>query len=374
MNFNLTSEQEALSDSLRRFIERDYTFDKRRAIMDSASGISTEVWSKMAELGWLGAGLSEAAGGFGGGSIENALIAEALGRGLVVEPFIANAVLALQTLAALGDAEPVAELVASLVAGELKLVLAHFEADSRGDPLVVATAVQRGAEGWHLSGAKSLVLGAPSADKLLISARTGTEAEAISLFVVAADAPGLTSNVYRLLDNSRVADLKLNNVPAELIGLQNGALPAIERGIDEATLAVCAEAVGIMDTALFMTRDYLKIRQQFGQPIGNFQALQHRMADMLIELELARSMVYQGLAALSSDDPDVRRRGVSAAKAMISEAGLFVTRQSIQLHGGIGMTEEYAIGHFYRRMFVIAQLFGNSDTHLARFADLSWAG
>ncbi|MDF8334594.1 acyl-CoA dehydrogenase family protein [Novosphingobium cyanobacteriorum] len=373
MDFNLTTEQEALSDSVRRFVERDYGFDKRRAIMDSADGISAEIWNKMAELGWFGAGLSEDAGGFGGGAVENALIAEGLGRGLVVEPFIANAVLTLQTLAALGPFEGREVLVEGIVAGTHKAVLAHGEADARGNPRIVATKATKADGSWSLSGAKSLVLGAPSADTLIVSARTGPGDGDISLFRVDPAAAGLSANVYRLLDNSRVSDLKLDGVVGTLIGPEGGALSAIEAGIDHATVTLCAEAVGAMDTALFMTRDYLKTRQQFGQPIGNFQALQHRMADMLVELELARSMVFQGLAALVEGDADQRRRGVSASKVMIGDAGLFVGRQSIQLHGGIGMTEEYAIGHYYRRLFVIAGLFGNADIHLVRYGDLSWA-
>lgn len=367
MDFNLTTEQQALRDSVRRFIKRDYTFDKRRAIMDSADGISADVWAAMAELGWLGAGLSEEAGGFGGSAVENALIAEELGRGLVVEPFV-PAILAAQLLAALPDFDGRGELIEGLVMGTHKIVLAHGEADARGDPRRVETSAVRDGDDWILTGTKSMVVGAPSADRLMVSARTEN---GISLFLVEPDAQGLSSKVYRLVDNSRVADLALVKVPARLVGGEGGALPAIEAAIDHATVVLCAEAVGAMEAALFMTRDYLKTRQQFGQTLNNFQALQHRMADMLVETELARSMVLQGLAALAQGDADARREGVSAAKAMINEAGLFVTRQSIQLHGGIGMTEEYAVGHYYRRMFVIAQMFGNTDTHLVRFIDLA---
>jgi alkylation response protein AidB-like acyl-CoA dehydrogenase len=372
MNFNLTSEQEALADSVRRFVERDYGFDRRRQIMDGATGISEDVWTAMAELGWFGAGLPEQAGGFGGDAVDTALIAEGLGRGLVVEPFIANAVLALQTLAAVGPFDGRENLIEAVIAGSEKIVLAHNEMVARGDPRIVSTTAVSDGDGWRLTGSKSLVLGAPSANQLLISARTGANADDISLFLVAPDAPGLMANVYRLLDNSRVSDLTLDGVSGKLVGPQNAALPAIEAGIDQATVAICAEAVGAMDTALFMTRDYLKTRTQFGQVIGNFQALQHRMADMLIELELSRSMVFQGLSALASGDADSRRAGVSATKAMVGDASLFVGRQAIQLHGGIGMTEEYAIGHYYRRLFVIAHLFGNADTHLVRFGDLTF--
>jgi alkylation response protein AidB-like acyl-CoA dehydrogenase len=369
MDFNLTTEQEALADSVRRLTERDYSFDRRRSIMDSEHGISADIWACMAELGWLGAGLSEEAGGFGGGAIENALIAEQLGRALVVEPFVANAVVGLQTLAALGEFEGRDRLVETVVSGQGKIVLAHNEADARGDTRHVETEARLQGQDWLITGAKSLVLGAPSADQILVSARTP---EGVSLFLVDTGATGLTSNVYRLVDNSRVSDLRLEGVLGQLVGSEGGALAAIEAGIDHGIITLCSEAVGAMDTALFMTRDYLKTRKQFGQAIGDFQALQHRMADMLIELELARSLVFQGLSALVSPDVEVRRAGVSATKAFVSEAGLFVGRQSIQLHGGIGMTEEYAIGHYYRRLFVIAHLFGNADSHLARYGNLTW--
>ena len=359
MDFSLSSEQTALADSVRRWAERDYSFDARRATVDSPSGISDTAWGTFAELGWLGAGLSEEAGGFGGGAVENALIAEGLGRALVVEPFIANAVLTLQTLVALGESA----LIESIVMGERKIALGHHETAGRGDPSHVETRAANSV----LNGTKSLVLGAPSADALLVSAR---DEHGNGLYLVTLDAAGLTRHDYRLLDNSRVADLTLIDVQGERIG-SGDALPAIFLGLDHATVTLCAEAVGAMDTALWMTRDYLKTRQQFGQPIGNFQGLQFRMADMLVELELARSMVYQGLAALSLRDPRERQRGVAAAKAMIGEAGLLIGRQAIQLHGGIGMTEEYAIGHYYKRLFVIAHLFGNSDAQVERFVALS---
>ena len=312
--------------------------------------------------------MSEEAGGFGGSEVENAILAEELGRGLVVEPFLA-AILALQVLARIGEFDGRAALIEGVIAGERKIVLAHGEADGRGDPrIIAATATPRG-EGWAISGSKSMIMGAPSADALLVSARTPG---GVSLFLVEPGSPGLDCHEYRLVDNARVADIRLEAVEGRLIGQEGGALDAIEAALDHATIVACAEAVGLMDTALFMTRDYLKTRKQFGVAIGDFQALQHRMADMLVEMELARSMVFQGLAALAQGDADARREGVSAAKAIVNDAGLFVTRQAIQLHGGIGMTEEYAVGHYYRRMFVINQLFGNSDVHLVRYADLAF--
>ena len=265
------------------------------------------------------------------------------------------AVLATQTLGALGETE----LVEAVVAGETRVVIAHGEADARGDPAHIETRFDDGG----LTGTKSLVLGAPGADALLVSAR---DASGVGLYRVAPEAVRLVRHAYRTLDNGRVADLTLSGTPATRLG-KGDALPAIRTGIDHAVVTLCAEAVGAMEAAMWMTRDYLKVREQFGAPIGRFQALQFRMADMLVELELARSMLFQALAALSLDDPDTRSRGISAAKIVIGEAGLFIGRQAIQLHGGIGMTEEYIIGHYYKRLFVIAHLFGNSDSHLERF-------
>lgn len=364
MDFSLNGEQEALADSVRRFTERDYGFDARRRIVDSASGISDAHWAIFAELGWLGAGLSESSGGFGGGAIENAIIAERFGRALVVEPFLA-AVLALQTLDALGDFDGRAALVDPVVAGETRLVLAHLEAAGRGDSKLVETEARAAGEGWALTGGKSLVLGAPSADRLLVSARDG---DRVGLYLVEAHGPGCDLTSYRTLDNGRVADLRLDCAPATL--LASDAQSAIDAALDHATIVACAEAVGAMDAALWMTRDYAQTRQQFGKPIGSFQAYQHRMADMLVRTELARSMLYQGLVALVGP-AEQRATGVSAAKVVIGEAGLFLGREAIQLHGGIGMTEEYAIGHYYKRLFVIAHLFGNADRHVERFADLT---
>ena len=364
MNFEHTDEQAALAESVRRFAERSYGFEARRAIVEDPAGIDETHWATFAELGWLGAGLSEQSGGFGGGAVENALIAEEFGRALVVEPFLAT-VLVLQTLDAAADFDGRAALVESVVMGEVRLALAHLEADGRGDPRTIATQALQGTSGWTLTGTKSLVLGAPSAHRLLVSAVHG-DAATVGLFLVEPDAAGLAIHPYRTLDNGRVADLTLAEVPATL--LAPDAIEAIEAGLDHATITACAEAVGAMDTALWMTRDYARTRQQFGKPIGTFQAYQHRMADMLVQLELARSMLLCGLAALAESDLERRRAGVSAAKLVIGDAGLFIGRQAIQLHGGIGMTEEYAVGHYYKRLFVIAHLFGNGDHHLERFA------
>ena len=369
MDFSLSAEQEALVDSVRRFREREYDFEKRRAVILSPEGMREEHWRTFAELGWLGAWLAEEAGGYGGGPIENALILEEFGRGLIVEPFVAH-IVAAELLAALAP-EASATQIAMMIGGEERLVLAHYEAAGRGDARMLETRAEPRGNGFRLTGAKSVVTGGAHAHAFLVSARDG---DGISLFHVRADAPGLVRKSYRTLDNHRVADLQLDEVLADApVGERGGAMAAIERALDHGAVALCAEAVGAMDAALWITRDYLRTRQQFGTAIGNFQALQHRMADMLIETELSRSMLYQALAALGRNDGDARAAGVSAAKVQIADAAAIVGGQAIQLHGGIGVTEEHSISHYYRRLFVIARTFGGSDVHLERYRSKTFA-
>jgi len=365
MDFKLTTEQQALADNVARFCAKEYEFRARRQLLESADGFSKAHWATFAELGWLGAGLSEAAGGFGGGAIENAVVMEAFGRGLVLEPFLATAVLSLQTLAALPASEVRNRLIESVVAGQTLLALAHGEPAARGDVDHVETQATQSGNSWVLNGHKSLVLGAPSADFLLVSARAK---DGVGLFLVPRQDANLRLKPYRTLDNHRAADVWFNNARVETVLAPPGsAMLAIAAGLDHGLTAVCAEAVGAMDAAIMMTRDYLKMRRQFGTTLNNFQALQHRMADMHMEYELSRSILYQGLAALDGPARN-RAHAMSAMKAVVSSAALFVGRQGVQLHGGIGMTEEYAIGHYYRRLFVIANQFGGEDLHLERMA------
>jgi alkylation response protein AidB-like acyl-CoA dehydrogenase len=374
MDFVFTEEQGSLSDSIRRFCREQYGFDVyRRRMADPAD---RKFWSQFADLGWFGAGLSEDEGGYGGGPVEASIVAEEFGRGLVVEPYLSSAVLSIRTLLAL-DSDTCRALVADIVGGQRVIALAHSEPEAWGDPAHIETTATRDADGaYRLSGHKSLVLDGSIADSLLVVARTGGgpgDIDGVSLFVVGGDEPGLRRQDYRLVDRRPASDIWLDDVRvagAALLGNIGKALPAIETGLDHACMALCADSVGAMDVALWMTRDYLTTRRQFGQPIGNFQALQHRMADMLVQTELARSMVYQGLNALGRG-PSRRAAGVSAAKVAVADAGLFVGQQAIQLHGGIGMTEEYAVGHYYKRLFVNASLFGNRDFHGARFSAIN---
>lgn len=356
MDFDYSPEQDALRDSVRRFVEREYGWERRFSLIRSAAGVDPAHWATFAELGWLGAGLSEDAGGFGGGATENALIAEELGRGLVTEPFIAHVIATRLLASAASDA------VAGLVMGEQRIVPALQEAAGRGDWTVVESAASPSST---LSGTKTLVEGASFADRFIVSARSS---DGVGLYLVDANAAGVTSQPYRTLDNRRVADLTFDNVLAQPLAVGPAAQAAIEQAMDHGIVALVGEALGIMDAALWATRDYLKVRKQFGTAIGNFQALQHRMADMLIETEMVRSLLYRALGAIDSADPAVRAAAVSAAKAAVATAGPWVGGQAIQLHGGIGVTEELNISHYYRRLFVIARQFGDADLHNDRFA------
>lgn len=369
MDFNHTEEQTALADSVARFAERDYDWDSRRKLARTPAGFSAANWATFAELGWFGAGLSEEEGGFGGGPEGTAILFEGFGRMLLLEPVMAHAVLALQALAGLPASERRAELVEQAVMGEPILALAQDEAEGWGLVSWVATRAEQVGGAWRLTGGKTRVPGGQAAGQFLVSARISggiDDADGIGLFLVDVEAAGLARNGYRLVDNHLVADLAFDGVAGELLAEGPAALAALNRAIHHGIVAACAEMLGAMDAAMWQTRDYLLTRKQFGTTLNNFQALQHRMADMLIEVELSRSMLFQALAAMAGPESG-RDRALSAAKVAISNAAIFVTRNAIQLHGGIGMTEELMVGHYYKRVWVLASLLGNVDHHLDVF-------
>jgi alkylation response protein AidB-like acyl-CoA dehydrogenase len=373
MDVFLTQEQVALQESVRRLCEREYMFESRRALLRRADGFSRDLWASFADLGWLGAGLSEEDHGYGGGAVEIAVVQEQFGRALLVEPYLSCIVVGARAIAALGDTAQKSALLPAIVGGETLVALAHGEPGMRGDDGAVTTTAVQAGDGWRLSGRKAFVLGAPSADILLVSAATPG---GLSLLQVPADAQGLEILAYHAVDGRRTADVVLKDVVVgsqALIGPEGRALPAIELAIDHGVIGLMAECVGAMEAALWLTRDYLKTRKQFGVALSTFQALQHRMADMLVKAELARSMLLRGVAALSEPDAAARRAGVSAAKVQIVEAAISVTEEAIQLHGGVGVTEEYQVGHFYKRAVLARGLFGSPDVHLARFAAWSRA-
>lgn len=374
MDFQLTDEQQMLKDSARRYLEQQCAFDARSALV-ARGAYDVERWCTMAELGWLGMAVPEEQGGLGTSAIETALLMEEMGRVLCIEPYWAVAVLTAQTIAAAGDPNWAGRLLPDLVSGTALPVLAHGEHEARGDiSHVAATATPDCTGRWLLAGKKSLIVGGNVADSFIVSARTSGSLNAkngITLFVVPADAPGLTVRHVRLLDNRWCADLEFDNVSVEADGLLGGvgeAYAALDHGHAHAMIGLCAEAIGVMEKALWLTRDYLKVRKQFGVTLSTFQALQHRMSEMLIELELSRGMLHKALSCMAAPEEE-RQRALSAAKIHIGRSGKFVCSQAIQLHGGIGVTEEYVVGHHFKRMTTIEYALGSSHFHLERLAE-----
>ncbi len=377
MNFDLTEERQMLQDTLRRFLRDRYDTATRNKILESDTGLSTEIWSELAELGIIGALFTEEQGGFGGKGFDIAVVFEELGRAGVVEPFLDTAVLAGGLIADLGD-ETQQSHVEEIIGGGLHLALAHGEPNSRYDLTRVATTATAKGDDIVLNGRKVVVVNAEAADMLVVSAREGGgefDADGISLFLVPKDAKGLTMQGYALLAGGRAAEVTLDEVtvPASArLGAAGKASDAIEARIAAANVAQTAETLGAMETACRLTKEYLGTRKQFGRPIGTFQALAHRMADLLIEMEQARSAVILAAGHLE-DDRGVRERHVSAAKNLIGRIGRLVGEESIQLHGGIAMTQEYELAHIAKRIVMADHRFGDVDHHLERFIALAAA-
>jgi len=371
MDFNFSEEQLQLQDAITRFVQGDYDFEHHRKVIASADGWDRKAWQGLADLGVLAMIVPEDQGGLGYGPIETQLALQATGPALLAEPLLTSGVIATALVRDFAQ-EPVrSELLGELATGGRILVLAHQEAKARGDVSVVDTTAKADGDGVVLNGAKAVIYHAAAADELLVSAREG---DGVSLFRVAKDTAGLTLRSYATIDGQRAAEVVLANVkvPASArLGAAGQALPAIERALDIGLAAVTAEAVGIMEATVNATGEYLKTRQQFGQPIGRFQALQHRMADMLLHLEQARSMSYLAAMDCQNPDDDARRKTLSAAKVTIGQACRFIAQQSVQLHGGMGMTDELNVSHWFKRLLAIELSFGDTDLHLERFAKLS---
>jgi len=379
MDFQYTEEQQLLADSVARLIDKRYDFESRQRIVASPSGHSAEAWSELAGLGLLSLPFAEADGGYGGGAVDLISTMESIGAGLVVEPLLSTLAPAGRLVARLGSDAQRAALLPSVIDGTLKLAFAHGERDARYALSRVGTRATRAGDGWVLDGEKAIVLHAPLADRLVVSARTGGAAAdeaGIGLFVVDPRVPGVTMKTFRTVDNLRAADVVLRDVklPADaVLGDPGAAFAAIDEAVDFAIVLLCAEAVGAMRYANEATLEYLKTRKQFSVPIGSFQALQHRMVDMTISAEQARSITYLACAkvdAAARGDVDVseRRRVVSAAKVKVADACRHVGQEAIQLHGGMGMTQEMKVSHTFKRLTMIAQQFGDAEHHLERFA------
>jgi len=374
MDFDLTEEQRLLKDSVDRLIADQYAFEQRKKYMAEPAGWGQAIWSQYAEIGLLGLPFEEKLGGFGGGAVETMIVMEAFGRGLVLEPYFATVILGGGLLRRAGNDALRAALVPQIIAGKLKLAFAHIERQSRYDIADVGTSAHKDGDCYVLDGAKSVVLHGDCADKLLVTARTSggrRDRNGVGLFLVDADAAGVAHRGYPTQDGLRAAEVTLSNVRigADAV-LGTDVLPAVEHVVDEAIAALCAEAVGCMQAMHETTLEYLKTRQQFGRPIGSFQVLQHRSVDMLVALEQARSMAMFSAVMAGEDDPTERRRAIAAAKVQIGRSGRHVGQEAIQLHGGIGMTMEYKVGHYFKRMTMIDMLFGDADAHLETLAKL----
>lgn len=374
MDFSLNEEQQLLKDSVDRFIREEYELSKRRALVATNEGFSQENWTKMAELGWLAASLPEEYGGYGGGPVETMVVMESFGRGLVVEPYFATVVLGGNFLLHGAEETLKQDLLPKLAEGQLKMAFAYAEKQARYDLHDVEFKAQKDGDGYVLNGEKGVVFHAAAADKVVVSARTSggsRDEKGITVFLVDSGADGLSRRDYPTVDGLRASELSFDNVRAEaVLGEVDNGLPLVERVVQHGIAAIAAEAVGCMNVLLDTTNEYLKTRQQFGQPIGKFQVLQHRMADMFIKCEEARSMCY--LVTMRLDDPDdeVRAKTSSAAKVQIGESARFVGQQSVQLHGGMGMTDELSVGHYFKRLTMIDTMFGDHSYHLKRYSNM----
>lgn len=376
MDFNFTEEQSMLRDTVASFLQDKYDFETRRKIVASDSGWRQDYWSAFAnELGILGAPFSEELGGLGGGAIENMIVMEEFGKALVVEPYLSTVVIGGGFLKHSG-ASNAADVIAGIIGGETVIAFAYAEPQGRYNWANLKTTAKKEGSSYVLNGHKAVVVGAPWATHLIVTARTGgaqSEANGVSVFLIEKNLPGVVTRDYPTVDGQRASEVYFENVsiPASaLIGGEGAGLPLVEKVIDEATAAVCAEAVGAMRKLHEGTLDYSRQRKQFGQPIGNFQVLQHRMVDMFINVEQSVSMTY--MATIKVDDDAERAKAVSAAKVQIGKAAKFVGQNAIQIHGGMGMTDELAIGHYFKRTTIIEGLFGSVDHHLRRYEALSF--
>ncbi|HYD45456.1 MAG TPA: acyl-CoA dehydrogenase family protein [Phenylobacterium sp.] len=378
MDFSFTEEQSMLRDTLASYLADTYDFDKRRAALKTEAGWRPEVWKAFAEeLGILGASFSEEQGGLGGGAIENMVIMEELGKALVVEPYLETVVIGggfakhAQGWAGAGEA------IGKIIGGEMLTAFAYAEPQGRYNWADLKTTARKDGDGYVLNGAKAVVIGAPWATHLIVTARTGggqREAQGISVFIVERGAKGISYRDYPTVDGRRASEVTFENVsvPAgALIGAEGQGLALVDQVMDEATAALCGEALGVLSKLHQGTVEYTKERKQFGQPISQFQVLQHRMVDMFIQVEQSISMTYMAHVHLD-EDAEARAKAVSAAKVQIGKACKFVGQNAIQLHGGMGMTDEMAIGHYFKRATMIESQFGNTDHHLARYEALSF--
>jgi len=376
MDFSFTEEQTLLQESVSRFMQNDYGFEARQKNASTEQGFSAENWQTFAELGWLGVPFSEADGGFGGGAIETALMSEQFGRGLLIEPFLATVILAGGAIKHGGSEEQKSQYLPGIIDGSKHAALAFVEPQARFNIADITTTATADGDGYVLNGYKAVVLNGPQADFLVVSARTSGEQrdeDGVSLFVMDAATAGISRRDYPTVDAFRASEITFENVKLgadSLVGEAGKGVPILQQAIDDGVLSVGAEAVGCMEVLYKDTVEYCKQREQFGQPIGKFQVLQHRMVDMFMEHEQSKSLMFMAAMRMAEGYGAEAQKAVSAFKVQVGKSGKFVGQNAVQLHGGMGMTEELNIGHYFKRLTIIDTLFGNVDFHLQRFGAL----
>ena len=378
MDFNFTEEQTLLENMVTSFVRDNYPWEAREAIVKTEEGWKPENWSQFAELGLLGVPFAEEFGGLGGSVVDTMIVMEQFGKGLVVEPYMPSVVLAGGLISSLGSKEQVESIIPNIISGDSRYAFAHSEPQSRFDLFDVKTSAAVSGDDFILNGFKSVVFGGPIATHLIISARTSgdqRDTNGITLFLVDKKSEGLTLQNYPTIDEYRASEVVIENLKVSkdmVLGEVDNAYNAIDENIDRSTIAVCAEAVGILEVLKDATIDYCKNRKQFGQAIGKNQSIQHRLVDMMIEYEQSKSILYMACTSNLSD-PTSRKKAVSAAKARIGKAIKYVGENAIQLHGGMGMVDEYLVSHYFKRATMLGVLFGNEDYHMKRFSDITQA-
>ena len=376
MNFELSEEQRMIQQSVERFVEDNYDLNSRVALSSKSPGFSTENWYSMAELGWLGLPFEEEDGGFGGNQIDVLVVMEQFGRGLVLEPYLASIVMGGGALKRGGTNALKSEILPQVIEGTLQLAFAYAEEQSRFDLDDVMTSARKEGESFVLNGQKSMVQNAETADKIVVSARTSSgqvSPQGITLFLIDADAEGLSRDNFPTVDGLRASEITLENVsvdPDRILGEVDQGFSILQSVANDAMLALSAEAVGAMEVLYKDTVDYTQQREQFDHPLSEFQVLQHRMVDMFMEYEQCKSLLYRATME-TIQDPEAAQRTIHALMHLIGKSGMFIGENAVQLHGGMGMTEELRIGHYFKRLLVIDATFGNADYHLQKFTTFS---
>mgnify|MGYP001319267437 FL=1 len=375
MDFTFNEEQTLIQDQVDQFIQKEYDWETRQSLSNSDLGFGDDNWQKFAELGWLGISTSEDCGGFGGSAIESMLIMEAFGKGLVVEPFLETIIMCGGLLDEHGTDHQKSSILESAIEGKLHLAMAYAEPQSRFNLSDVVTEAKEDGDSFVLNGYKSVVMNGPSANKLIVSARTSgaqLDENGITLFLIDGDAEGLNKTNYKTVDGRRASDLTIENVKVtkdDIIGQINDGFKLLDSSIDRAILAISAEAVGAMEVLYKTTVEYTKTREQFGTSIGKFQVLQHRMVDMFMEYEQCKSLLYMATMKQEEGSTD-SKKAISGLKYQVGKAGKFIGQQAVQLHGGMGVTDELNVGHYFKRLTTIGTIFGNTDYHLKKYSSL----